>query len=119
MKKVLVAVAMAVALVGCSATQFEEVKEKASVTLADAKVKANKWLGQAQERIEKARDKASCNLAKSTLKDFELYGHKLTETQNAVAVVAVDVLTNDCTDAKARHTLEFLLKPFSEVRGGN
>ena len=115
MKKALLFAAMVVALAGCSTTQFEQAKEKTSVALTSAKEKANKWLGVAQERIEQARDKASCNLAKSTLKDFELYGNKLTPSQEAVAEVAVDVLTKDCTDAKARHTLEFMLRPFTQV----
>ena len=115
MKKALLFAAMVVALAGCSSTQFEQVKEKAAVTLTGAKEKANKWLGVAQERIEQARDKASCNLAKSTLQDYALHGNKLTPSQESVAEVAVDVLTKDCTDANARHTLEFMLRPFTQV----
>lgn len=111
-RKNLVAAMVIVAFLSGCANMSVDDHVKVMSAFEHAKVKADKWLSKSYDIVQGAADRVACTLTEKTLKNFQLYKDKLTPSQESVAAVAVDVLTKDCSDVKARHTLDFILKPY-------
>lgn len=110
-KNLIAAMVIVAFLTGCANMSVED-HVKVMSAFEHAKVKADRWLAKSYDIVQGAADRVACKLTETTLKNFQLYKDKLTPSQESVAAVAVDVLTKDCSDVKARHTLDFILKPY-------
>ena len=109
----IVLVVTASVLSGCANMSVDD-HVKVMSAFEHAKVKADKWVSKSYDIVQGAADRVACKLTETTFKNFQLYKDKLTPSQESVAAVAVDVLTKDCSDVKARHTLDFILKQYKE-----